>query len=58
MPVYRPDDYAPQAILDPYPHYANLRDLGPVGWLPEQKVHAGARRSAATAKTTPCSRTG
>ncbi|MGW3958498.1 cytochrome P450 [Amycolatopsis sp. NPDC005003] len=40
VPVYRPDIYSPQAILDPYPHYANLRELGPVVWLPEQKVHA------------------
>ncbi|MGW4063461.1 cytochrome P450 [Amycolatopsis sp. NPDC004747] len=40
VPVYRPDIYSPQAILDPYPHYANLRELGPVVWLPKHKVHA------------------
>ncbi|NBH03571.1 cytochrome P450 [Amycolatopsis sp. SID8362] len=40
QPAYRPDIYAPQAILDPYPHYANLRDLGPVVWLPKQNVYA------------------
>ncbi|MEQ0558493.1 cytochrome P450 [Amycolatopsis sp. NEAU-NG30] len=40
MPVYRPDLYSPQAILDPYPHYANLRELGPVVWLPKHKVYA------------------
>ncbi|MEV4145476.1 cytochrome P450 [Amycolatopsis sp. NPDC049691] len=40
VPVYRPDIYSPQAILDPYPHYANLRELGPVVWLPRQNVYA------------------
>ncbi|SED08293.1 Cytochrome P450 [Amycolatopsis tolypomycina] len=40
VPVYRPDIYSPQAILDPYPHYANLRELGPVVWLPHHDVHA------------------
>ncbi|MGW5746578.1 cytochrome P450 [Amycolatopsis sp. NPDC003861] len=40
VPVYRPDVYSPQAILDPYPHYANLRELGPVVWLPKHDVYA------------------
>ncbi|MFD4196386.1 cytochrome P450 [Amycolatopsis thermoflava] len=40
VPVYRPDIYSPQAILDPYPHYAKLRELGPVVWLPQHKVYA------------------
>jgi len=40
VPAYRPDIYSPQAIRDPYPHYANLRELGPVVWLPRHKVHA------------------
>jgi len=40
VPVYRPDIYSPQAILDPYPHYAKLRELGPVVWLPRHKVYA------------------
>lgn len=40
VPVYRPDIYSPQAILDPYPHYANLRELGPVVWLPKHNVYA------------------
>ncbi|MDS0131864.1 MULTISPECIES: cytochrome P450 [unclassified Amycolatopsis] len=40
VPVYRPDIYSPQAILDPYPHYADLRELGPVVWLPKHKVYA------------------
>lgn len=40
VPVYRPDIYSPKAILDPYPHYAKLRELGPVVWLTKQKVYA------------------
>jgi cytochrome P450 len=38
--AYRPDIYSPQAILDPYPHYARLRELGPVVWLSKHKVYA------------------
>jgi cytochrome P450 len=40
VPVYRPDIYAVDAIVDPYPHYRRLRDLGPVVWLAKQKVYA------------------
>ena len=40
VPVYRPDIYAGEAIVDPYPHYARLRELGPVVWLPKQRVYA------------------
>ena len=40
LPVYGPDVYSTEAILDPYPHYRRLRDLGPVVWLPRQKVYA------------------
>ena len=40
LPVYRTDIYSAQAILDPYPHYARLRELGPVVWLAKQKVYA------------------
>jgi cytochrome P450 len=40
VPVYRPDVYATEAILDPYPHYARLRDLGPVVWLAKQRAYA------------------
>jgi cytochrome P450 len=39
-PVYRPDIYADEAILDPYPHYRRMRELGPVVWLPAQRAHA------------------
>ena len=40
VPVYRPDIYATEAIIDPHPHYARLRELGPVVWLPKQRVYA------------------
>jgi cytochrome P450 len=40
VPAYAPDIYSPQAILDPHPHYAKLRELGPVVWLPKHKVYA------------------
>lgn len=43
VPVYRPDLYSLAAIRDPYPHYAAMRALGSVVWLPEQKVYALAR---------------
>ena len=38
--VYRPDIYATDAIVEPYPHYARLRELGPVVWLPRHRVYA------------------
>ena len=40
VPAYEPDLYATQAIVDPHPHYARLRRLGPVVWLPKQRVYA------------------
>jgi cytochrome P450 len=40
IPVYQPDIFATEAIVDPYPHYARLRELGPVVWLPKQRVYA------------------
>ena len=40
VPVYRADLYAETAIRDPYPHYAAMRALGPVVWLPKQKLYA------------------
>jgi cytochrome P450 len=40
VPVYRPDIYSVDAIVDPYPHYQRLRDLGPVVWLTKHKVYA------------------
>lgn len=40
VPVYRPDIYSRSAILDPYPHYRELRHLGPVVWLPRHRLYA------------------
>jgi cytochrome P450 len=39
-PVYRADLYSRSAVGDPYPHYATMRALGPVVWLPKQKLYA------------------
>ncbi|MEV5838721.1 cytochrome P450 [Nocardia sp. NPDC052112] len=40
VPTYRPDLYSRQAIRDTYPHYARLRELGPVVWLSRQRAYA------------------
>jgi cytochrome P450 len=40
VPIYHPDLYSAAAIRDPYPHYARLRELGPVVWLRKQKAYA------------------
>ncbi|MGW4331103.1 cytochrome P450 [Nocardia sp. NPDC004573] len=40
VPVYQPDLYSRQAIMDPYPHYARMRELGPVVWLTRQRAYA------------------
>lgn len=40
VPAYQPDIYSVDAIIDPYPHYQRMRDLGPVVWLAKQKVYA------------------
>ncbi|MBY6364600.1 cytochrome P450 [Rhodococcoides corynebacterioides] len=45
IPRYDEDIYSTDAILDPYPHYAELRALGPVVWLAKQKVYAVARHA-------------
>jgi cytochrome P450 len=39
-PTYGANIYTTDAIVDPYPHYQRLRDLGPVVWLSRHKVHA------------------
>jgi cytochrome P450 len=38
--AYGHDLYSGRAILDPYPHYARLRELGAVVWLTKQRVFA------------------
>jgi cytochrome P450 len=40
VPLYRPDIYSRSAILDPYPHYRALRQLGPVVWLAHHRLYA------------------
>lgn len=40
VPAYKPDIYSVEAIVDPYPHYQRLRNLGPVVWLAKHKVYA------------------
>ncbi|WP_101949344.1 cytochrome P450 [Mycobacterium sp. 3519A] len=45
VPVYRADIYSVETIVDPYPHYQRLRDLGPVVWLARHKVYALPRYS-------------
>lgn len=45
VPVYRPDIYARSALLDPYPHYREMRQLGPVVWLPRHRLYALPRFS-------------
>jgi len=39
-PSYDANIYNTDAILDPYPHYRRLRQLGPVVWLPRHRVYA------------------
>ena len=40
IPTYRSNIYSTDAIVEPYPHYARLRELGTVVWLPRQRVYA------------------
>lgn len=40
MPVYRRDIYSRTAILDPYPHYRAMRELGSVVWLARHRLYA------------------
>ncbi|HKV20812.1 MAG TPA: cytochrome P450 [Mycobacterium sp.] len=40
VPVYRANIYTPGAIVDPYPHYARMRELGPVVWLSRHRLYA------------------
>ncbi len=40
VPGYKPDIYSVDAVVNPYPHYQRLRDLGPVVWLTKHKVFA------------------
>ncbi|KWX23638.1 monooxygenase [Mycolicibacterium wolinskyi] len=40
VPAYRHDIYTRAAILDPYPHYRAMRELGPVVWLARHRLYA------------------
>lgn len=40
IPSYRRDIYSTAAIRNPYPHYRAMRELGPVVWLPRQRLVA------------------
>ena len=37
VPAYGTNLYLTRAILDPYPHYARLREVGPLVWLTKQR---------------------
>jgi cytochrome P450 len=41
--TYGHDVYSTRAIIDPYPHYATLRQMGAVVWLTKQRVFAVPR---------------
>lgn len=43
IPIYRSDVYSRAAILDPYPHYDRMRELGPVVRLAKQRALAVTR---------------
>jgi cytochrome P450 len=40
VPVYAANIYATDAIVDPYPHYARMREHGPVVWLSRHRLYA------------------
>lgn len=47
-PSYDVDFYSDAVIQDPYPHYAAMRELGPVVWLPQNGVYAVTRYEQVT----------
>lgn len=42
-PHFDVDLYSDQALLDPYPLYSQMRDLGPVVWIPALRCYALGR---------------
>lgn len=44
-PAYDADLYSDAVILDPFPHYAAMRALGPVVWLPRHGNYAITRHA-------------
>ena len=49
IPTYPHDLWTDETLLDPYPHYQALRDLGPVVWLEAQEMYAVPRYAEARA---------
>lgn len=45
-PIYDVDYYSDDFIVEPYPHYKNMRDLGSVVWLPQHGNFAVTRYEA------------
>lgn len=43
VPAYETDMFSDEVVTDPLPHYARLRELGPVVWLPATNVYAMPR---------------
>lgn len=58
-PTYSHDLWTDEVLVDPYPHYRALRDLGPVVWLEAHDVYALPRfeeaRAALHSASTYCS---
>jgi len=48
VPIYDVDLFSDAAIEDPFPHYAAIRELGPVVWLPQNDVFALGRYQEVT----------
>ncbi len=42
-PSYDVDLYRDDVLADPYPYYREMRDLGPIVWLPRNAMYAMAR---------------
>jgi cytochrome P450 len=49
IPSYSEDIFTDEALVDPHPHYQNLRDLGPVVWLEAHQMYALPRYDEARA---------
>jgi cytochrome P450 len=49
VPVYDIDFYSDDFIRNPWPHYAAMRELGPVVWLPQHENYALTRHAEVAA---------
>lgn len=45
-PEYDVDLFSDEVLLDPYPHYRAMRDLGPLVWLPRHDIIAATQYDA------------